>query len=58
MPQRNAFPNQIVAGTTICPASLKGINGTWASPLQDAHLMAQGDHLKLQRGAATNARNK
>jgi hypothetical protein len=31
---------------------------TWASPLQDAQLMAQGYHLKLQRGAATNAKRE
>ena len=31
---------------------------TWASPLQDAQLMALGDHLKLQRGAATNAKRE
>ena len=29
-----------------------------ALPLQDAQLMAQGDHLKLQRGAATNAKRE
>jgi hypothetical protein len=31
---------------------------TSASPVQDAQLMAQGDHLKLQRGAATNAKRE
>jgi hypothetical protein len=31
---------------------------TWASPLQDAQLMAQGDHLKLQRDAAANAKRE
>jgi hypothetical protein len=28
---------------------------TWALPLQDAQLMPQSDHLKLQRSAATKA---
>jgi hypothetical protein len=38
--------------------SAKKPRATSASPVQDAQLTAQDDHLKLQRGAATNAKRE